>query len=933
MVAGIKSLALNGSTPDQLLRDVRASLERMVRRQEALLLDELIPALTREGIELCDWEALGRRRPDLPPRGLRSAHPPGGHPADRRSEPSVPLHLQPLAQRRASRSATARTTPPASPGSRCRPTWPGCCRCPEGDRFIPLEQTLVAFIDELFPGMDVGAPCIFRVTRDADLALDDDAADDLLLALQEELRRRRFLPVVRLEIDSRTSEGPVDRLTEELGLDPDDVYRFAGPLGLECLWAIHALDRPELHDEPWTPLIPPAFAAVEREEDASIFSVLDRQDVLVHHPYDSFSASVEELMNEAADDPHVLAIKQCLYRTSGDSPVVAALVRAAEHGKQVAVLVEVTARFDEEANIGWARALEEAGAHVIYGLMGLKTHAKTTLVVRQEGDAVRLYCHVGTGNYNPKTARMYEDLGVLSSRPALGADVTRFFNYITGFSQPPHYQELVTSPGGIRDRVIECIDEEAKAGPDGRIVIKVNGLDDVAVIDALYRASQAGVPIDLIIRGICCLRPGVPGLSETIRVRSIVGRFLEHSRILRFGGAGGRPAQLLHRVGRPPPPEPRSAGRGHDPGGRSRRRGPARGDPRAQPGRRHPVVVARRGRGWHRIPTVVGVATQEALEAAALERSSLLDDTRRNRAVTRRLGSAEGRQWSDVTHRPSRTRRQCPAGESGAEARRATLAWLYTAAAVILLPWIVFLAVTLPRRQFDLHYRAAWVGFDLLLVVAITRTAYMAFRVDPRVQFPATATATLLVVDAWFDITTSGSRRPVPRGLRPGRLRRDPGRRVLDLPGPLGQPAGARTGRSPRRGSMVPTGIGRSPPPERGRRRAGLSRSGRAGVRLMIAVDAGHDLVGQLGQDVEGGQVLVDLLDPAGPGDHRRDVRVLGAPGDGQLGQRAVELLGDRLERSHLLVALGVGEHAPAATRSRAGWPAIPRGPRRGTCR
>ena len=335
---------------------------------------------------------------------------------------------------------------------------------PGGDRFIPLEQTLVAFIDELFPGMDVGEPCIFRVTRDADLALDDDAADDLLLALQEELRRRRFLPVVRLEIDSRTSEGPVERLTEELGLDGDDVYRFAGPLGLDCLWAIHALDRPELHDEPWTPLIPPAFATVEREEDASIFSVLDRQDVLVHHPYDSFSASVEEMMNEAADDPHVLAIKQCLYRTSGDSPVVAALVRAAEHGKQVAVLVEVTARFDEEANIGWARALEEAGAHVIYGLMGLKTHAKTTLVVRQEGDAVRLYCHVGTGNYNPKTARMYEDLGVLSSRPALGADVTRFFNYITGFSQPPHYQELVTSPGGIRDRV----DRVHRRGGQGR---------------------------------------------------------------------------------------------------------------------------------------------------------------------------------------------------------------------------------------------------------------------------------------------------------------------------------------------------------------------------------------------------------------------------------------------------------------------------------
>jgi polyphosphate kinase len=418
-----------------------------------------------------------------------------------------------------------------------------------------------------------------------------------------------------------------------LGLGPDDVYRFSGPLGLECLWAIHALDRPELHDPPWTPLVPPAFAPVEREEGVSIFSVLDHQDVLVHHPYDSFSASVEELINQAADDPHVLAIKQCLYRTSGDSPVVAALVRAAEHGKQVAVLVEVTARFDEEANIGWARALEEAGAHVIYGLMGLKTHAKTTLVVRQEGAAVRLYCHVGTGNYNPKTARMYEDLGILSSRPALGADVTRFFNYITGFSQPPHYQELVTSPGGIRDRVVECIENEAKAGPDGRIAIKVNGLDDVAVMDALYRASQAGVPIDLIIRGICCLRPGIPGLSETIHVRSIVGRFLEHSRILRFGGAAGRPA--AYYIG--------SAD--------LRRRNLDRRveamipvtDPEAVAQLEQIVELnlsddtqswsLDAGGTWHRVPTVIGMATQVALQQAALERSAVLDETRRSRAV------------------------------------------------------------------------------------------------------------------------------------------------------------------------------------------------------------------------------------------------------------------------------------------------------------
>ncbi len=623
---------------------------------------------------------------------------------------------------------------------------------PDGDRFIPLEQTLVAFIDELFPGMDVGDPCIFRVTRDADLALDDDAADDLLLALQEELRRRRFLPVVRLEIDSRTSEGPVERLTEELGLGPDDVYRFAGPLGLECLWAIHALDRPELHDEPWTPLIPVVLTSVEREENASIFSVLDRQDVLVHHPYDSFSASVEELMNEAADDPHVLAIKQCLYRTSGDSPVVAALVRAAEHGKQVAVLVEVTARFDEEANIGWARALEEAGAHVIYGLMGLKTHAKTTLVVRQEGDAVRLYCHVGTGNYNPKTARMYEDLGVLSCRDTLGADVTRFFNYITGFSQPPRYQELVTSPGGIRERVVEAIDEQAAAGPNGRIVIKVNGLDDVAVIEALYRASKAGVPIDLIVRGICCLRPGVPGLSETIRVRSIVGRFLEHSRILRFGGGTHGPStyyigsadlrrrNLDRRVEAMIPVSDPDVGR------------PARGDPPVQPGRRRAVLVPRCRR---QLDTGPGDQRGIGPETAAgggprTEHGHRRDPPDHEAALGLRSvnqGAATGPSGSPPRRPPDGPRRR---------ARR--MAWLYTAAAVVLLPWIVYLAVTLPRRNLDLHYRAAWVGFDCLLAFAIVRTAYMAFRVDQRVQSPAIATATLLVVDAWFDITTAGNR-------------------------------------------------------------------------------------------------------------------------------------------------------------------------------
>lgn len=625
VVAGLKSLALNGATPDQLLRDVRGSLERMVHRQESLLVGELVPALAVEGIELCDWETLGEKdrtylhemfdRLILPVVTPLTVDP--SHPFPYISNLSLNVGVE-VRNRADDTTRFARVKVP--------PNVDRLLRLPDGDRFIPLEQTLLAFIDELFPGMDVGDPCVFRVTRDADLALDDDAADDLLLALQEELRRRRFLPVVRLEIDSRTSERPVQRLTEELGLGPDDVYRFHGPLGLECLWSIHGIERPELHDEPWSPLIPLVLTSVERDEDSSIFSVLERQDVLVHHPYDSFSASVEELLNEAADDPQVLAIKQCLYRTSGDSPVVAALVRAAEHGKQVAVLVEVTARFDEEANIGWARALEEAGAHVIYGLMGLKTHAKTTLVVRQEGASVRLYCHVGTGNYNPKTARMYEDIGILSSRSSLGTDLTRFFNYITGFSQPPRYHELVTSPGGIRTRVVEAIDEQAAAGPDGRIVLKVNGLDDVAVVDALYRASQAGVPIDLIIRGICCLRPGVPGLSETIRVRSIVGRFLEHSRILRFGGGPAGPAtyyigsadlrrrNLDRRVEAMTPI--------HDP------ESVAQLEQILQLNLADDVqswTLASDGT-WTRVPNRTGVSAQRALQRAALDRSMALDD-------------------------------------------------------------------------------------------------------------------------------------------------------------------------------------------------------------------------------------------------------------------------------------------------------------------
>ncbi|MDA8294826.1 MAG: polyphosphate kinase 1 [Actinomycetota bacterium] len=624
MAAGIKARALNGSTPRELLADVRASLERMVRRHERLLHDSLLPALADEGVSLCTWDELG---PDdrahlsevfdrliLPVVTPLTVDP--SHPFPYLSNLSLNVGVD---VRDGEVTRFARVKVP--------PNVPRLLRLPDGDRFVPIERVMMAHLGEIFPGADVGEAGVFRVTRDADIALDDDAADDLLLALQEELRRRRFLPVVRLEVDTTTSDANVERLTGELGLDPTDVSRVAGPLGREWLWALYELDRPRLHDSPWSPLVPQALVEREPDERDGIFAVLGNQDVLVHHPYDSFAASVEELINEAADDPQVLAIKQCLYRTSGDSPVVAALVRAAEHGKQVAVLVEVTARFDEEANIGWARALEEAGAHVVYGLMGLKTHAKTTLVVRQEGEEVRRYCHVGTGNYNPKTARIYEDLGVLSSRASLGDDVTRFFNYITGFSRPPEYRELVTAPGGIRERILAAIAEQAALGAGGRIVLKVNGLDDQAVIDALYRASQAGVPIDLVVRGICCLAPGVPGLSETVRVRSIVGRFLEHSRIFRFGGGAGEATYYIGSAD-------------------LRRRNLDRRVEAMIPvtdadavarleeiltlelaDDTHAWSLAPDGR-WSRVPTVTGVDAQRALGAAALARSVPHDEER-----------------------------------------------------------------------------------------------------------------------------------------------------------------------------------------------------------------------------------------------------------------------------------------------------------------
>ena len=419
------------------------------------------------------------------------------------------------------------------------PLLPRFVPLPDGERFVPLEQIIAARLGELFPGMEVESHSTFRVTRDADLDLEEGEADDLLAAIDLNLRRRRFGEAVRLEID-KTMPAEVRRLVvHELQLEEDDVYETDGLLDMGGLWALHKLDRPDLKDEPWIPVVPPAL--VGADDIGGIFDVLRRKDVLVHHPYESFTASVEAFIRQAAADPAVLAIKQTLYRTSGDSAIVQALIDAAEAGKQVVVLVELKARFDEKNNIAWARALEQAGVHVVYGLVGLKTHTKTALVVRNEEDGLRRYCHVGTGNYNASTARLYEDIGLLTSDPDLTADLSRLFNFLTGYSRHVQYKRLLVANTSLRARLTELIRNEKSAaeGP-GRIVMKMNSLVDWDLISALYEASSAGVSIDLIVRGMCCLRPGVPGLSENIRVRSIVGRYLEHSRIFAFGDRAER---------------------------------------------------------------------------------------------------------------------------------------------------------------------------------------------------------------------------------------------------------------------------------------------------------------------------------------------------------------------------------------------------------
>jgi len=407
---------------------------------------------------------------------------------------------------------------------------------PAGDRLVPLEQLIGAHAARLFPGMEIAQSVLFRVTRDADFDISDDA-DDLLGAVEDQLRQRRFGHVVRLEVQQGADPEPLEELTTAMRVAPRDTYYVPGLLDMTSLWQVATLPRPELRDTDWRPVVPHRLRGTDEDDSLDMFAAIRGGDILVHHPYDDFAATVERFVVQAVDDPDVLAIKQTVYRTSGDSPIVPALIRAAERGIQTICLVELKARFDEERNIRWARALERAGVHVVYGIPGLKTHAKLCMVARREGDRVRRYCHIGTGNYNPSTARLYTDIGLFTCDEVITQDVSNLFNHLTGFARPPRYERLLVAPSHLREGLVAEIERVVAAhrdGVPGRVVMKMNSLVDGPISEAIYRASRAGVPVDLVIRGICGLRPGVPGVSDHVRVVSIVGRFLEHARIFAF---------------------------------------------------------------------------------------------------------------------------------------------------------------------------------------------------------------------------------------------------------------------------------------------------------------------------------------------------------------------------------------------------------------
>jgi polyphosphate kinase len=615
--AGVTAATPDGMTPAEQLEAVRERVVEMQVRASELFNDDLLPALDKERIRLARWQDLndddqrflGRRFrerifPVLTPLSVDPAHP----------FPYISsLSLNVAAVVRDPMTGVRKFARVKVP-----PNVPRFVELSDGERFVPLEEVIAANLDQLFPGMDLLSYHFFRVTRDADVEVEEDEAEDLLAAIETVLQRRqRGATPIRLEIDDTMSSETRQVLMRELAIDDAQVYVAEGLLALVDLWFFVGLDRPALKAEPWTPVVSPALYAEEGPPD--LFEAIRSGDILVHHPYESFSSSVEAFVGQAARDPAVLAIKQTLYRTSEDSAIIRSLVRAAGSGKQVVALVELKARFDEQANIDFARTLETAGVHVVYGMVGLKTHAKTCLVVRREEGGIRRYAHIGTGNYNQTTARLYEDLGLLTCDPDLGADLTDLFNLLTGYSRQREYRKLLVAPVTMRPGLAELIRRETEHD-DGSIVLKMNSLVDADLIDALYEASQAGVAVDLLIRGICCLRPGVPGLSDGIRVRSIVGRFLEHSRVYRFGGpsrgydyligsADWMPRNLDRRVEALTPVE--------DPALQ------ARLDEILRIGLDDDELAWELGPDgrWHKVPTVRGINAHRALQELAVERS------------------------------------------------------------------------------------------------------------------------------------------------------------------------------------------------------------------------------------------------------------------------------------------------------------------------
>lgn len=539
--AGMANLTLDGWAPDVHLPLIAKAVRDMVNVESACLHEDILPALAEQGIRILNYSDLdAEQKAALKSYFLREVYPiltplavDPGHPFPFISNLSLSLGVI-LSDPGSGERQFARVKVPQT-----RPRW---VPLDNPMHFVPLEQVIAANLDTLFKGMDVVAAYPFRVTRNADIARNEEEADDLLEMISEELRERRFAPVVRLEVDDNMPYEVLMLLQRQMHLENDDVYEIHGLLRRVDLFALADINLPHLKYEPYTPSTLPRFAGISiKGRPGEIFNAIRQGDMLVHHPYHSFQSSIQLFIEAAARDPQVLAIKQTIYRTSDNSSVIAALIQAAERGKQVAVLVEVKARFDEAKNVEWARKLEEAGCHVAYGLVGLKTHCKVSLAVRQEEDGLRAYYHVGTGNYNAKTAGLYTDIGFFSCNPVIGADLMDLFNYLTGYSYQTEYDKLLVAPVNMRQRFLELIDQEiahARAGRKGRVIAKMNGLEDQAIVRKLYEASQAGVSIDLIVRGNCRLRPQLPGISDNIRVTSIIGRFLEHSRIFYFANNG-----------------------------------------------------------------------------------------------------------------------------------------------------------------------------------------------------------------------------------------------------------------------------------------------------------------------------------------------------------------------------------------------------------